>query len=132
MVSLKKLLLVSSLVLLTACAQKFDPVEHSRIVDVRHHAQQALDHSHCASLDSAKRTAETLNEHASWLSIYSQHVPRNESMQRMSAELKKITQEFAQRYQQPTVPSRMYCELKLKNIVSVSSVMQQTNARRER
>ena len=129
---LKKLLLISSAVLLTACAQKFDPVEHSRVVDVHHTAQQALSQHYCSNADTARRTAESLDDHAGWLLVYSQHIPKNESMQVMSAELKKITHDFAQRYQSNTVPSRMYCELKLKNIISVIDVMQRTNARRSR
>lgn len=131
MVLSKKLLLLAS-AFLVACAAKFDPVEHGRLVEVRHHAAEALERSYCSVPEQAKHTAQKLDSDAGWLLFYSQYTPKNESMQTMSAELKKITHDFAQRYQQSTAPSRVFCELKLKNIVTVVDVMQRTNARRTR
>lgn len=131
MVSLKKLLVISSCILLAACAQKFDPVEHSRVVDVRHRVDQALKHNLCADPVTARQLAEQIDSDVAWLVFYSQHIPKNESMERMAAEVKKTTAEFAQRYQTQQ-PSRVYCELKLKNISAQITVIQQTNARRAR
>ena len=42
------------------------------------------------------------------------------------------TDDFARRYSQPTAPSRVFCELKLKNILTQIETIQHTNARRPR
>lgn len=123
--------LLASAFLLTACAAKFDPVEHGRVIDIKHQASEALARGHCADHNMAKTVAERINSDTAWLVFYSQHIPKNQSMETMSLELQRITQEFAQRYQTGT-PSRVYCELKLKNIITVVGVIQQTNARRAR
>jgi len=132
MVLLKKLLVVSSIVL-TACAVKFDPVEHSRMVDVRHRVNQAQKEQHCADPKLARVQAENLDSDATWLLFYTQYIPNNESAERMAAELKKTTADFAQRYQDTNKPpSKIFCELRLKNIATQIEIIQRTNARRPR
>ena len=132
MALLKKLLVVSS-VLLTACVVKFDPVEHSRMVDVRHRVQQAQHNQHCADPKLAKYQAENLDSDAAWLVLYTQYIPNNESAERMAVELKKTTADFAQRYRDTEKPpSKIFCELRLKNIATQIEIIQRTNARRPR
>ena len=132
MVLLKKLLIVSS-VALTACAVKFDPVEHSRMVDVRHRVYQAQTEQHCADPKMARYQAETLDSDATWLLFYTQYIPNNESAERMATELKNTTTDFAKRYQDTTKPpSKIFCELRLKNIATQIEIIQRTNARRPR
>jgi hypothetical protein len=132
MVLLKKLLIVSS-VALTACAVKFDPVEHSRMVDVRHRVYQALNEQHCADPKMARYQAETLDSDATWLLFYTQYIPNNESAERMATELKNTTSDFAKRYQDTSKPpSKVFCELRLKNIATQIEIIQRTNARRPR
>ena len=132
MVLLKSILL-SSLVFLTACAVKFDPVEHSRMVDVRHRVYQAQTEQHCADPKMAKYQAESLDSDATWLLFYTQHIPRNESAEKMAVELKNTTADFAKRYQDTTKPpSKVFCELRLKNIATQIEIIQRTNARRPR
>ena len=132
MALLKKLLVVSSIAL-TACAVKFDPVEHSRMVDVRHRVYQALTEQHCADPKMAKYQAENLDSDATWLLFYTQYIPNNESAEKMAVELKNTTADFAKRYQDTTKPpSKVFCELRLKNIATQIEIIQRTNARRPR
>ena len=132
MVLLKKLLVVSS-ILLTACVVKFDPVEHSRMVDVRHRVYQAQNEQHCSDPKLARYSAENIDSDATWLVFYTQYIPNNESAERMAVELKKTTADFANRYQDPAhPPSKIFCELKLKNIAAQIEIIQRTNARRPR
>jgi hypothetical protein len=132
MALLKKLLIVSSIAL-TACAVKFDPAEHSRMVDVRHRVYQAQTEQHCADPKMAKYQAESLDSDATLLLFYTQYIPNNESAERMAVELKNTTADFAKRYQDTTKPpSKVFCELRLKNIATQIEIIQRTNARRPR
>jgi hypothetical protein len=131
--ALLKSTLLSSLLFLTACAVKFDPAEHSRMVDVRHRVYQAQTEQHCADPKLAKFQAENLDSDATWLLFYTQYIPNNESAEKMATELKKTTADFAKRYQDTSrAPSKMFCELRLKNIATQIEIIQRTNARRPR
>jgi hypothetical protein len=132
MALLKKLLIVSSITL-TACAVKFDPVEHSRMVDVRHRVYQALNEQHCADPKLAKFQAENLDSDATWLLFYTQYIPNNDSAEKMAVELKNTTADFVKRYRNTEkTPSKVFCELRLKNIATQIEIIQRTNARRPR
>ena len=129
---LKKLLVVSSIAL-TACAVKFDPVEHSRMVDVRHRVHQALNEQHCADPKLSRLQAENLDSDATWLLFYTQYIPNNASAEKMATELKKTTTDFVKRYRNTEkTPSKVFCELRLKNIATQIEIIQRTNARRPR
>jgi hypothetical protein len=131
--ALLKSTLLSSLILLTACAVKFDPVEHSRMVDVRHRVYQAQTEQHCADPKMARYQAESIDSDATWLLFYTQYIPNNESAEKMAVELKNTTADFAKRYQDTTKPpSKVFCELRLKNIATQIEIIQRTNARRPR
>jgi hypothetical protein len=131
--ALLKSTLLSSLILLTACAVKFDPVEHSRMIDVRHRVYQAQHEQHCADPKMARYQAESLDSDATWLLFYTQYIPNNESAEKMAVELKNTTADFAKRYQDTTKPpSKVFCELRLKNIATQIEIIQRTNARRPR
>lgn len=125
----KSTLLIS--LLLAGCAVKFDPVEHSRLVDIRHRVETATHDHHCKQPELARATADQLHRDSRWLLIYSQHIPNNSSLEKMSQELVKTTEEFAGRYRSAT-PSVIYCDLKLKNIAQQIEIIQRTNARRPR
>jgi hypothetical protein len=131
--ALLKSILLSSLILLTACAVKFDPVEHSRMVDVRHRVYQALNEQHCSDPKLARYQAENLDSDATWLLFYTQYIPNNDSAEKMAVELKNTTADFAKRYRNTEkTPSKVFCELRLKNIATQIEIIQRTNARRPR
>ena len=131
--ALLKSILLSSLIFLTACAVKFDPVEHSRMVDVRHRVYQAQTEQHCADSKLARYSAENLDSDATWLVFYTQYIPNNESAEKMAVELKNTTADFAKRYRDTEkTPSKDFCELRLKNIATQIEIIQRTNARRPR
>jgi len=132
MALLKKLLVVSSIAL-TACAVKFDPVEHSRMVDVRHSVYVAQTEQHCADPKLARYSAENIDSDATWLLFYTQYIPNNDSAEKMAVELKNTTADFAKRYRDTDrAPSKVFCELRLKNIATQIEIIQRTNARRPR
>jgi hypothetical protein len=131
--ALLKSILLSSLVFLTACAVKFDPVEHSRMIDVRYRVHQAQTEQHCAEPKVARYTAENLDSDATWLLFYTQYIPNNQSAEKMAVELKNTTADFAKRYRDTEKsPSKVFCELRLKNIATQIEIIQRTNARRPR
>jgi hypothetical protein len=131
--ALLKSILLSSLVFLTACAVKFDPVEHGRMVDVRHRVYQAQTEQHCADPKMARYQAESIDSDATWLLFYTQYIPNNQSAEKMAVELKNTTADFAKRYQDASKPpSKVFCELRLKNIATQIEIIQRTNARRPR
>jgi hypothetical protein len=131
--ALLKSILLSSLILLTACAVKFDPVEHSRMVDVRHRVYQALNEQHCSDPKLARYQAENLDSDATWLLFYTQYIPNNDSAEKMAVELKNTTADFVKRYRNTEkTPSKVFCELRLKNIATQIEIIQRTNARRPR
>lgn len=132
MASLKKLLLVLSASVLAACAVKFDPVEHARIVNLHQLVQQAQEQNLCRDAVSARQAAQEIKREADYLLLYSRYIPNNDSMQKMAEEMVKSTNEFATRYSSGPVPSRVYCELKIKNLSAQIDIIQRTNARRPR
>ena len=86
----------------------------------------------CAEFNTARYTAENLDSDASWLVFYTQFIKNNDLTEKMATELKNTTSEFANRYRNPPVPTKVYCELKLKNIAVQVEVIQRANARRPR
>jgi hypothetical protein len=131
--ALLKSILLSSLVVLTACAVKFDPVEHSRMVDVRHTVYVAQTEQHCTDSKLARYSAENIDSDATWLLFYTQYIPNNESAEKMAVELKNTTADFVKRYRDTEkAPSKVFCELRLKNIATQIDIIQRTNARRPR
>lgn len=133
MASLKNTLAISTLVFLTACAVKFDPVEYGRMVDINYTVQRAIQNDVCKDPKQAQYTAELIDDDATWLMIYTRHIPGNTNTANMATELKNTTSEFAKRYQTATTsPSKIYCDLKLKNLATQIEIIQQTNARRAR
>jgi hypothetical protein len=51
----------------------------------------------------------------------------------MATELKKTTNDFVKRYRDTEkTPSKVFCELRLKNIATQIEIIQRTNARRPR
>lgn len=131
MALLKNILLTSSLVILTACAAKWDNVDYSRIVDIRHTVAVAQREKVCENPRQAQTVADALESDAYWLMLYSDYLPNNAPNQTMSTALYNTAAEFSKRYQ-GTPPSKVYCELKLKTLTQQIEIIQRTNARRPR
>jgi hypothetical protein len=65
--------------------------------------------------------------------FYTQYIPNNDSAEKMATELKKTTTDFVKRYRDTEkTPSKVFCELRLKNIATQIEIIQRTNARRPR
>lgn len=131
MVSLARTLAIS--LLLTGCVVRFDPIEHARVVDIHHKIARATAEHHCSDPAIMRATSLALARDAEWLTLYSTHIPNNDSMQVMAAEFAKGTADLASRYEaNRPPPSRTFCELRLKNLNTQIEVIQRTNARRPR
>lgn len=132
MVSLKKLLVVSSAIILTACAARWDNADYSRVVDLRHTVSVAQREQVCVNPDRARVIADRIEKDAHWLMLYSDYLPNNEPGQKMSLALYNTAAEFSKRYQSNTAPSKVYCELKLATLIKQIEVIQKTHAGRPR
>ena len=131
MEQLKKLLLLSSIPFVVACAAKWDNADYTRIVDIRHTVTVAQRDRVCDNPKQAQTVADTLERDAHWLMLYSDYLPNNEPNQQMSTALYNTVAEFSKRYQ-GTPPSKIYCELKLKTVAQQIDTIQRTNAGRPR
>ena len=131
MPQLKKLLLLSSIAILTACVAKWDNADYSRIVDIRHTVAVAQREKVCENPRQAQTVADALERDAHWLMLYSDYLSNNEPNQQMSTALYNTVAEFSKRYQ-GTPPSKIYCELKLKTVAQQIDTIQRTNAGRPR
>ena len=129
---LKKLLLLSSLAILTACAAKWDNADYSRVVDIRHTVAVAQREQVCAKPAQAQTVADAIERDAHWLLLYSDYLPDNGPGQKMALALYNTSAEFSKRYHSDTVPSKIYCELKLKTLAAQVETMQKTHAGRPR
>ena len=131
MPQLKKLLLLSSIPFVVACAAKWDNADYSRVIDIRHTVSVAQRENACANVKTAQTIADAIERDAHWLMLYSDYLPNNEPNQQMSTALYNTVAEFSKRYQ-GTPPSKIYCELKLKTVAQQIDTIQRTNAGRPR
>ena len=131
MPQLKKLLLLSSIAILSACAAKWDNADYSRIVDIRHTVAVAQRERVCEHPAQARTVADAIERDAHWFMLYSDYLPNNEPGQKMAVGLYNTAAEFSKRYQD-TPPSKVYCELKLKTLAAQVEAMQRTHAGRPR
>lgn len=132
-INLKKIIgypaIAIMLVLLVAgCAARFDSNEYARMVDVR----MELVESRCANDSDARIMSQAIDRHMSWLLVYSQHLPDNSNTRKMIESMKRSTDEFRDRYNQPQAPSGTYCRLKVRAMQDQVDIILKTTARRER
>lgn len=114
-------------VLLSACAAKFDTNEYSRMVDIRY----SLDAVNCQDPVRARIMATTVKQHTDWLALYSQHLPDNSNTQAMVAALNRSAAGFSARYNNAT-PSPAYCRAKVQNLQAEIDIILKTTGRRPR
>lgn len=131
MAQLKNTLLITSILLLAACAAPFDNNEYSRMVEMRYTVDTAIEQKTCEQPTQMKLVSEKLQADARWWLIYSRYLPKNDLTVTMADALGAVTKEMAVRYQGPA-PSTMYCNLKLKNIRDQLEIVLKTTAGRPR
>lgn len=133
MPQLKKLLLLSSIAVLTACAAKWDNADYSRVVDIRHTVAVAQRDNTCERPAQAQTVADAIERDAHWLLLYSDYLPNNGPGQDMALGLYNTAAEFSKHYATAkTPPSKVYCDLKLKTIAKQVEIIQKTHAGRPR
>lgn len=132
MALLKKLLLISGITILTACAAKFDVLEYGRVVDIRHTVSIAQQEKVCERTSQAKIIADSIYKDARWLMIYSQYLPNNEPGEQMAIGLFNTAAEFSKRYESTEPVSKFYCDLKLKALAQQVEIIQKSHGRRPR
>lgn len=118
-----------TILLLTGCASIFDANEHARIVNIH---VASIDTTVCDSRDAAIPIARQMHHDATWVWHYSQHLPNNESMAKMSFELVQITKELVNRYEKVDPVSTFYCRNKFENIHRATNTIIKVSARRPR
>lgn len=133
MALLKNILLTSSILVLTACAAKWDSTDYSRAVDIRHTISVAQREKVCERPAQARTVADDIERDAHWLMLYSDYLPNNEPGQQMALGLYNTAAEFSKHYATATTaPSKVYCELKLKTLAKQVETIQKTHAGRPR
>ena len=107
----------------------FDPNEQAQIVTV-----VQLSHNKAMCEDAAKAAALSaqIAQTTGWLRLYSQDIPNNGPMQTMTQQLDDSAAEFRDRYTKAPPPGRLYCEIKLNNIMTMANTMREVSARRPR
>lgn len=132
MESLKKVLLISCISILAACAAKFDGLEYGRVVDIRHTVSIAQQEKVCEKPGQAKTVADSIYSDARWLMIYAQYLPNNEPGEQMAIGLFNTAAEFSKRYDSVEPVSKFYCELKLKALAQQVETIQKSHGGRPR
>lgn len=133
MALLKNILLTSGILVLTACAAKWDNADYSRVVDIRHTVAVAQRENACERPAQAQTVADAIERDAHWLLLYSDYLPNNGPGQEMALGLYNTAAEFSKHYATAkTPPSKVYCDLKLKTIAKQVDVIQKTHAGRPR
>ena len=132
MVQLKNILLASSLIILTACAAKFDALEYGRVVDIRHTVAIAQVEGVCADRTKAKIVADKIYKDAHWLMTYAQYLPNNEPGEQMAVAVFNTAAEFSKRYDSTEPVSKFYCDLKLKGLAVQVETIQKSHGGRPR
>lgn len=129
---MKKLLLIlSSSLILTSCAlwpSWFDSNEHRAMTDI---VVLTADPSICARDDMIIH-AKTIDLQSRWLQTYSKTLPDNEKIQNMNTSLVEMTEDLVKRYEDNKIPSRVFCESRVKNINKAANTMLEVSGRRPR
>lgn len=132
MVHWKLTILLSSL-LLCSCAlfpSNFDSQEHARLVTISH---MTVNTDVCEDIGNTKNMVQTIKHHVGWLKIYSGPLPNNAKMASMIGNLDVMVSGFESRYNDSTsVPSKFYCEQKVKLINEATNEIISVSARRPR
>jgi len=118
--------------LVAGCAlwpSAFDSQEHARLVNIQVASQ---DSSVCANPEQVKAISMQMYRDAAWAHTYGSSLPDNSKMSRMESNLLSMTKELADRYQQATPPSAVYCRSKFENIHRGASTITAVSARRPR
>ena len=117
-------------IILAACAAPFDAKEHGGVATIH---QLALNgRAACDNPDTARAMAHEMARQSQWVYIYASSLDGNREMARMAKELMDITQDFHTRYQQPTAPSKIYCQAKVDNVNKATDIMLKVSGRRTR
>ena len=101
---LKKLLLLSSIPFVVACAAKWDNADYSRVIDIRHTVSVAQRENACANVKTAQTVADAIERDAHWLLLYSDYLPNNGPGQEMALGLFNTAAEFSKHYETATTP----------------------------
>ena len=128
---MKRLALISLIVLLTGCASitklidsyrmaKFDNNEYSLVTQIHTLAQVGV--TKCGTND-APVYADTVYVKSLELRNYSASIPENKDTITMTTELLAITKGLKDRYASGDPVSQKYCELKFNNIENSSGTM---------
>lgn len=130
---MKLIIALSATLFLSACSlwpSYFDQNEHARIVDI---AITSSDPTVCETYATAKTTVVNIARDTSWLVVYGNSLPDNDSLIEAYSNLEAIVSDMDKRYvDAANPPSATYCKLKLKNINEATRTLIDVSGRRPR
>lgn len=110
---MKKILIISS-ILLTACVNlQFDSLEYDHYINIKEIADSA---SILCGNPAIQKDIDLLKQVTDHQYVYSTNREARPQVADAAKNLKEIVDTLYARYQQPQVPSKGYCQEKLKNV----------------
>jgi hypothetical protein len=129
--------LIPLIFLLTGCAVidayrmgKYDVIEHDKINNIRSSAELSI--PYCGDNDTVKVISTNLYNKSVELKNYSSTLPNNKEAGELSGMLVEVTGSMMKAYQEDKPHSKVFCELKLKNVEDSAIKIQTVIARKPR
>jgi hypothetical protein len=131
---MKKLILLSSMVILSGCASfadlkeaylmKYDSNEYLQIANIRTDAYYAK--QTCSDYEESKRQANNIARKTLTFKNYAEHLPNNSKVVSASVNLDGIAQGLKDQYQKNDKVSTVFCKIKFESIETSAETMQKT------
>lgn len=126
---MKKLLLVVIASMLSGCAlvdaylmTKYDPNEYMIITEIR--TQSELNKMACDDSNVSKFNARVLEQRTRLMVTYSEHIPRNDNVNKAATELHAMAEGLYNQYQKTPEVSKAFCQIKFDTISRSAEKMQ--------
>lgn len=118
---MKKLFLVIVVSMLSGCAvidaylmTKYDPNEYMIITEIR--TQSEMNKMACEDSSISKFNARMLEQRTRLMITYSEHIPRNDNVNKAAIELHSMTEGLYNQYQKTPEVSKAFCQIKFDTI----------------
>jgi hypothetical protein len=127
---MKKLLLLSTVVLLNGCAlldaylMKYDPNEYQQISDIRTTA--SISKTQCDNPLLSESNVVVISNKTLAFVQFTQYQPHNDKVKSASIELDKMAQGLKDQYAKGSKVSPMFCKLKFTGIETSAELIQKT------
>lgn len=125
---MKKLILASTIVLLSGCSvmdaylMKYDTNEYRIVSEIR--AEAHAYKSECDNPLLARPNSIAIADKTQFFVFYAEYIPHNEPVKRASVELNKIAQGLKEQYAGDKKASAAYCRIKFESIEKSAETIQ--------